>query len=233
MKTAEREQARILRRERGQSIKEIAAALRVSKSSVSLWVRDIVLTPEQLDALRLRNPALNGQLAGQRVRAALARDRRLRAQAEGRQAAHRREPLHAAGCMLFWAEGSRDRNAVKFSNSDPAMMAFFIHFLRAYFEIAQSRFRVWCNLHADHAVRQRAVEDLWLQTLNLPRDCLTKSTVNVYSRATRRKRTNMLPYGTCRLTVHDTAVVQHIYGAIQEYAGFEREEWLDCLPRPA
>jgi hypothetical protein len=36
-----------------------------------------------------------------------------------------------------------------------------------------------------------------------------------------------LPYGTCRLVVHDTALVQSIYGAIQEYAGFDRPEWLD------
>jgi len=26
--------------------------------------------------------------------------------------------------------------------------------------------------------------------------------------------------------VHDTRIVQSIYGAIQEYAGFDREEWL-------
>ena len=58
-----------MRRERGESIKEIAAALGVSTSSVSHWVRDIVLTREQLDVLRQRNPALNGQLVGQKVRA--------------------------------------------------------------------------------------------------------------------------------------------------------------------
>jgi hypothetical protein len=28
------------------------------------------------------------------------------------------------------------------------------------------------------------------------------------------------------LSVHETQLVQHIYGAIQEYGGFEREEWL-------
>jgi hypothetical protein len=38
---------------------------------------------------------------------------------------------------------------------------------------------------------------------------------------------NRLPYGTCRLMVHSTQVVQHIYGAIQEYGGFDRPEWLD------
>jgi hypothetical protein len=40
-------------------------------------------------------------------------------------------------------------------------------------------------------------------------------------------RKNKLPYGTCRVVVHDTALVQSIYGAIQEYVGFERPEWLD------
>ena len=39
---------------------------------------------------------------------------------------------------------------------------------------------------------------------------------------------NKLPYGVARLSVHQTAMVQHIYGAIQEYAGFEEPAWLDC-----
>jgi hypothetical protein len=49
----------------------------------------------------------------------------------------------------------------------------------------------------------------------------------VYSKYSKRKRVGRLPYGTCRLSVHSTAIVQHIYGAIQEYAGFDRPEWLD------
>jgi creatinine amidohydrolase/Fe(II)-dependent formamide hydrolase-like protein len=36
-----------------------------------------------------------------------------------------------------------------------------------------------------------------------------------------------LPYGTCRLVVHSTEIVQTIYGSIQEYGGFDRPEWLD------
>jgi hypothetical protein len=34
-------------------------------------------------------------------------------------------------------------------------------------------------------------------------------------------------YGTARVTVYSTAIVQSIYGAIQEYAGIERPEWVD------
>jgi hypothetical protein len=29
------------------------------------------------------------------------------------------------------------------------------------------------------------------------------------------------------VSVHSTAIVQSIYGAIQEYAGIERPEWVD------
>ena len=36
-----------------------------------------------------------------------------------------------------------------------------------------------------------------------------------------------LTYGVCTLRVHSTWMVQHINGAIQEYAGFEEPAWLD------
>jgi hypothetical protein len=50
--------------------------------------------------------------------------------------------------------------------------------------------------------------------------------VNRFSKYSKKKRTNKLPHGTCSLTVWDTRLVQTLYGAIQEYGGFEREEWL-------
>jgi len=84
-----------------------------------------------------------------------------------------------------------------------------------------------CNLFADHAARQRTVEDFWLDTAGLPRACLCKSTVNHYSRYSQKKRKNKLPYGTCRIALNSTEVAQTIYGSIQELAGFDRPEWLD------
>jgi hypothetical protein len=51
--------------------------------------------------------------------------------------------------------------------------------------------------------------------------------VNHYSRSSQRKRTNRLPYGTCKLVVGSTEIVQQILGAIQEVADFKRPAWLD------
>jgi transcriptional regulator with XRE-family HTH domain len=223
IKTAERERARRLRREEGASVKELARLLGVSKSSVSLWVRDIELTEAQYLALRRR---MGGRIDGSRANAVRALARRRMEQDSGRMRARRGRLLHAAGCMLYWAEGSRSRNVIEFTNSDPAMVSFFLRFLRECYSVPNPKITVTCNLFADHLERQREIEQFWLDMLRLPHECLRKSSVNVYFKYSKKKRRNRLPYGTCRLKVCDTRIVQSIYGAIQEYAGFEREEWV-------
>jgi transcriptional regulator with XRE-family HTH domain len=223
MKTAERQEARRLRKEEGRSVKELAKLLGVSRSSISLWVRDIELTEEQYMALRRR---MGGRIDGSRANALLALERRRAWQESGRQRARRLDALHAAGCMLFWAEGARRRNVIQFVNSDPGMVAFFLRFLRECFDVGDAKITVSCNLFADHLERQREIEDFWLADLGLTRTNLRQSTLNHYSKYSLKKRQNKLPYGTCRLCVYDTRLTQHLYGAIQEYGGFEREEWL-------
>ena len=219
--------ARELRRDRGLPIKEIARQVGVAPSSVSVWVRDVPLTPEQLEALRQMNPAYNRQLRGANRNAERGRDRRRRYQETGRAAARQREPLFIAGAMLYWAEGDkRSRNAARISNSDPELLRLFVRFLRVHFDVPDEKLRVTCHLFADHIQRQVEIEQHWLNVVELPRAFLNKSFVNVYSKYSQKKRRNKLPYGTCRVTVHSTEVVQSIYGAIQEYGGFERPEWL-------
>ena len=227
VKTRERELARTLRREEGASIRDIALRVGVSKSSVSVWVRDIELTPKQHAALALRNVAYNRQMGGTWKQAARRRSERTEYQEHGRALARFDDPLFVAGCMLYWAEGARHRNSLKFTNSDPEMIRFFVRFLRERFDIDDSAFSVTCNLFADHLERQEEIEQFWLDLTGLPTSCLRKSSVNVYSKYSQKKRRNKLPYGTCRIGVYRTWLVQAIYGAIQEIAGFERDAWLE------
>jgi len=212
-------------RAKGASVKEIARTLGVARSSASVWVRDVPLGPEERAALiaRIR---LGPVVAGER-KAARARDVRRAYQLEGRAFARERGVSYAVGCMLYWAEGSKARNCVQLVNADPEVIVYFARFLREQFEVETAQFRLSCNLFADHAARQREIEDYWLERVGLPRTCLRKSAVNAYSKYSQKKRTNKLPYGTCSLRVHSTRIVQTIYGSIQEYGGFERPEWLD------
>lgn len=224
MKTEERQQARELRAN-GWSVREIERHVGVARSSVSLWVRDIKLSDEQRLALATR--VTEGKLKAAERKAHAARLVRRDYQEEGRRLARERGGSYAAGCMLLWAEGDKCRNAVRVSNSDPALLSFFADFLREHFSVRDEVFRVYCNLFPDHLDHQHEVEQFWLTTLGLPSTCLRKSVVNRYSKYSQKKRKNKLPYGTCKLVVHRTRIVQTIFGSIQEYGGFERPEWLD------
>lgn len=128
--------------------------------------------------------------------------------------------------MLYWAEGSKARNTVELSNSDPQLVLAFLQFLQRHFGVEPARTRIALNLFADHLERQREIEGFWLDVLDLPGTSLRKSQVNVYSKYSQKKRRNKLPYGTCKLVVCSTQVVQTIYGSIQELGGFDRPEWL-------
>jgi Homeodomain-like domain len=139
-KLAERQQARLLRRT-GLPLAEIAARLGVSKSSVSVWVRDVAFEPlPRATRGRRREPN-----ALQRRRQAEI-DRLL---AEGRARIGRlseREFL-VAGVALYAGEGSKGDRRLCFANSDPRMIFFYCCWLRRFFEIDESRLRVHLYLH--------------------------------------------------------------------------------------
>lgn len=226
MKTEERETARRLRGSEGRSVKEIARLVGVAPSTVSVWVRDIELTADQHATLRHRNRLYNAQRIGSEANREQGRRRRAAHQLWGRSLARRGLASYAAGCMLYWAEGAKARHQLRFSNSDPALIAYFVGFLREHFGVCDAALRLKCHLFVDHAERQHEVEQYWLDLLGLPRAALQRSYVNLYSRASKKKRTNKLPFGTCNVIVNDTRILQAIYGSIQEYGGFERPEWL-------
>jgi hypothetical protein len=229
-KPEERQAARELR-ETGMPIKRIAAALRVSPSSVFIWTRDIELTPEQRQR-NLRGPT--GPQNPERVakRAAAWRRRcqakRLGYQREGRDRAGERDPLHMVGCMLYWAEGSKDKNTVHFANSDLNMVKFFCRFLRSSLGVKSEDITIRLNVYTGNGLSVRAIEDHWLAALELPRSALRAHTLDHVPTSSSGKKANRLPYGVCAVRVlKSTRLAQHIFGAIQEYANFDEPRWLD------
>jgi transcriptional regulator with XRE-family HTH domain len=225
MKVRERNEARRLRQEEGMSMKDIARQVGVSVSSVSLWTRDIELTPEQIAALATDNHRLDGQRRGQKARADRALVRRLISQLDGRALARRGDMLHQAGCMLYWAEGAKSRNRVVLVNSDPHMLRFFKGFLQECYGVEVDRLAFSVNCYVNNGLSLEEIERFWLEVLDLPPTCLRKATINNPSRSSKQLKRN-LPYGTGRLELHSTVIVQSIYGAIQEYAGFDEPAWI-------
>jgi hypothetical protein len=158
-KVREQEEARRLRAQ-GKTLAEIAAVLHVSKSSVSLWVRDVPFTPSK----RRRGP--------QRRRHPL-RERKLREIEELNRAGVERigmlseHAFLAAGAALYAGEGAKSDGKVNFANCDARMMRLFCAWLRRFFEIDEARLRVRVYLH--QGLDLEAAESFWSDVTGVPR----------------------------------------------------------------
>ena len=129
--------------------------------------------------------------------------------------------------MLYWAEGAKGRNVVKFVNSDPQMVWFFRRFLTEALGVEVDKIVMSLNVYTTNGLTIDEIEHYWLELLELPDSAVRKHTLNHLPTSSSGKAKNKLPFGVCSLVVHSTRVVQHIYGAIQEYGGFEEPAWLD------
>ena len=157
-KVEEQERARELRAA-GSTLQAIATELGVSKSSVSLWVRDVEFIPSQ-------------RRYGARRRPHPAHEAKLRQIDECNAEGVRRigtlsdEAFLAAGAALYAGEGSKTEGQVRFANTDPAMVRAFCAWLRRFFEIDEARLRVRVYIH--QGLDLAAAEALWSEATGVP-----------------------------------------------------------------
>jgi hypothetical protein len=114
---------------------DIADRLQVSKSSVSLWVRDVPFTPSprRYGAKRRSNRLRNERLA--EIAA-------LDADGLARIGTLSEDAFFVAGVALYAGEGGKTDGEVRFANTDPTMVRFFCAWLRRFFDVEEHRLRV-------------------------------------------------------------------------------------------
>jgi hypothetical protein len=196
--------------------------LNVSKGTVSVWVRDITLSSEQIATLKEKQRRYAGQNRGAQENRRKHQALRSRYQEQGRAAAREMRPLHFAGCMLYWAEGAKRRNSIYFVNSDPNMLLLFMRFLRQELHVSDDTISLYIQCHVSDPLAIHNIEHYWIGLLDLPLSSIRKTHVKKGS----EYRRNVLEHGVCGICVNSTELLQHIFGAIQEYGGFEQPAWL-------
>jgi hypothetical protein len=163
-KVKEQGQARALRA-RNRTLGDIAQILGVSKSSVSLWVRDVPFTP----TLRLRGPHRRPHPAHE---AKLRQIEELNRHGAARIGEISDEAFFAAGVALYAGEGSKTDGSVRFANTDPDMVRFFCAWLRRFFTIDESRLR--CRVYLHQGLDLERAEDFWSELTRVPRSLFGK-----------------------------------------------------------
>ena len=183
-------------RQLGYSYGEIAVEVGVPKSTVATWCRGVRLNADQRAAIDLRTgPASRRGTSVDTQWKRRAEIQRIRSEAAHYAVGAIDDPLFVAGVCLYWAEGSKTRNDLSITNSDPRVLRVFVEFVRAHLD-PLATFALALNIHdvaGDEAARR-----FWASSLRLEDARFTKSYVKTPGTGHRRKR---LPHGVCRVRV--------------------------------
>jgi hypothetical protein len=205
-------------RAQGKSIGLIAKELSVSKSSVKIWTQNITLSPEQIE--NLKNNKRGGSIQASFINQEKARNWRKQYQEEGRKKAKEKNILHCMGCMLFWAEGTKNKNKITFTNSDVHMMKLFVKFLKESLNLTSKQITISVNCFLHNSKDIDEVHNYWVKELNIAGCNIQKPTVKI----TKEPIDN---FGICAVHIFNTKLAQQLYGAIQEYGNFNSEMCLN------
>jgi predicted transcriptional regulator len=173
-----RKQARELRQE-GLGVKTIAYRLGVSSSTVSLWCKDIKLSPEQIKELERRaHDPFYGRRLQNVIRQKTERSKKIEEmKEEGIRGVGRLTPrdLFIAGIALYWAEGFKKDSRLGFANSDPKMIKFFLKWLIKSCKVPKEAIRFRVGLNISHKNRIQEVEKYWSSLTRIPLSQFQKS----------------------------------------------------------
>lgn len=195
-----RDQARVLRA-RGASLNDITRRLKIPKSTIRYWCRDVVLTSAQQRKL-FRRQALGGIRAAEKMRR-----RRLnlikQLTEEGKREigdVSKRELL-LIGIALYWAEGYRKGDGeFGFTNSDPKMIQLMTHWLHSACGIEKYRIHLRVCINVSHQKRIRAIQKFWSKTTGIPSSQFSKPTF-IHARGKKTYLNPKIYFGTLRVKV--------------------------------
>ncbi|MBL7036638.1 hypothetical protein ISR94_02215 [Candidatus Microgenomates bacterium] len=170
-KSQKRIEARKMR-SNGESVRVITKKLGVSKSSVSLWVRDIILTVEHMESLKQRR--IKGAELG-RLRGSLAqKNKRLNTIREMEKKGIKKfknitdQEFFSAGIALYWEEGSKKTRKLGICNSDPEMIKFMISWYSKFFNLGPKRLSLRVGINQSHEKRETIVRKYWSDITGVP-----------------------------------------------------------------
>ena len=204
--------------------KELGGA---SKATLSLWLKDLVLSQAARDALdaRTKEKSFAGITKWSKSQSAAAVKRRdatkKLAVAEIGELSGRE--LIIVGAALYWAEGykrSLRRNGrelishyVSFTNADPAMAKVFLRCMIGVCGVEVSKIKVQVRIfkhhNANEVINNRSGE------LRIPKENFMKTYASVSPSSGGKRPYNRLPYGVIQIRINSTDLFHRIMGWIE------------------
>ncbi len=207
----DREKAIELRKQQ-LSYSQIKERLGVSKSTLSVWLKDLPLSREQINNLRANSEK---RIEKFRQTMRVKRDERLSrvysVQKDSLLPLSKKE-VYIAGLFLYLGEGSKTRNQTCLSNTNPKTIHFFLYWLTKICDIPQKKIKIRLHLYSD--MDQENEITYWMNFLNLPK----KHFLVPYIKQGNQERINYhggFGHGTCNLIASGVPLFEKIMMGIK------------------
>lgn len=201
-KDAEYEQARELRRQ-GLSLREICRRVPAAKSSISLWIRDIPLTEEQIERLTDNRQRAQERAGTTKRLKRLVRVSEYHRAAEEEYMILQHDPHFMFGLALYIGEGSKStKTEMAFVNWDPRIVSKALGF---FLRIGIPKANIKCRITLHPAQDRAKAETFWSEELDIPLSQFTKTYQSIRP-GSRGKRGQKWPHGGCMIRASSFAL---------------------------
>lgn len=210
-----RDRARKLR-SRGRSLNEITRILKVPKSTVRFWCRDISLTKPQLRRLSERQ-RIGGILAAERLRSERIKlTKRLFGEGIRETGTLSRRELFLVGTALYWAEGyQKGDGEFGFTNASPKMIRLITSWLQQICGITKEKIHLRICVNSALEYRLEEIRKFWSKITGIPIYQFDKPTlIKLDNKKLYQNSSNY--FGTLRIKVYQsTNLKRKIMGWIE------------------
>lgn len=211
MALREKKSEAIRMRKEGASYSQIKEKLKVSKSSLSLWLHDMPLPEKRLRELRdwnaIRIERFQNTMRGKRE----ARWAEVRKRAAKDMGLLSKRDIFIAGLFLYWGEGTKTSAAsTSLSNTDPAMIRFFMRWLEL-LGVKKERMKAYVHLYSDMDA-QRELR-YWSKTLGMPLSSFRKPYIKT-SKRSGLSYPQKFTHGTCNLIYENRDISEYVRMAL-------------------
>jgi len=194
-------------RKNGKSINEIAEKLKIAKSTISLWCRDIKLTAKQIERLTKRQ--ISGSYKGrmkflERIRKERMKEvTLLRKQGINEIGKLTKRDLFIAGIAMYWSEGYTYSGGeqVGFTNSDPKMILLILKWFKEICKISKDKIFLQVKINKIHKNRIKRIENYWSNLTKIPLLQFNK-TILLKTKVKKVYPNPNIYYGTLRILIH-------------------------------
>ena len=192
------------------SYSQIKNTLKISKSTLSCWLRDYPLSKQRIDELRGSN-----EHRIEKFRETMRRKHENRLKEIYKTEKESILPLSDReififGLGLYWGEGTkRQMKELSISNTDPDLIKFFIHWLQKNLDVPKQKIRILLHLYEDMNVEEQT--NYWSKTLNIPLSQFN----HPYMKKTSQTDINHkggFGHGTCNASVGSVPLAEKVEG---------------------